>query len=124
MVRNASLGELYRLSSKLDFNIANGFALTINLYDNFIKNNNLLDFIKTSLKEINVNNIDELNEKSNKIKERINKGLFTKEQNDEIINEYNKLKKLYNNKLEVAVRSSALLKIYPEHHLQSTRYLS
>jgi pyruvate, water dikinase len=111
--KNASLGELYRLSSKFNFDIANGFALTINLYDNFINNNNLLDFIKNSLNKINIDDIDNLNNISNKIKDKINQGLFTKEQKDEIINEYSKLKQLYNNKLEVAVRSSAIAEDLP-----------
>lgn len=111
--KNASLGELYRLSSKLNFDISNGFALTINLYDDFINNNNLLDFIKNSLNKINIDDIDNLNNISNKIKDKINQGFFTKEQNDEIINEYIKLKQLYNNKLEVAVRSSAIAEDLP-----------
>ena len=37
----SSLGELYNLSKKINFNIANGFATTTVMYDMFIKYNNL-----------------------------------------------------------------------------------
>ena len=39
--KNASLGELYTLSQKINFNISNGFAITTNLYNDFLKNNNI-----------------------------------------------------------------------------------
>ena len=44
--KNASLGELYHLSKKLDFNIADGFAITTKLYMEFIENNNIHNEIK------------------------------------------------------------------------------
>ena len=37
--KNASLGELYNLSKNLNFKIANGFAITTDLYNTFIENN-------------------------------------------------------------------------------------
>tara|TARA_A100001015_G_scaffold221484_1_gene249267 strand:- start:4498 stop:4680 length:183 start_codon:yes stop_codon:yes gene_type:complete len=37
----SSLGELYSLSQKLNFDIADGFAVTTHLYDTFIEQNNL-----------------------------------------------------------------------------------
>ncbi len=43
------MGELYRLSKNLNFNIANGFAITTELYDNFIESNNLNENIEKTI---------------------------------------------------------------------------
>ena len=41
----SSLGELYTLAKKINFNIADGFAITTLLYDSFISYNQLNDII-------------------------------------------------------------------------------
>ena len=41
----SSLGELYMLSKKYGFMIADGFAISTILYDNFIEYNNLTQII-------------------------------------------------------------------------------
>ena len=41
----SSLGELYNLSQKINFNISDGFAITTILYDKFIEYNNLYKII-------------------------------------------------------------------------------
>ena len=79
--KNASLGELYRLSKNLNFNIADGFALTIDLYDQFIFQNKFLEKIKMELRDINPDNIDQLNTTAKNIKNLIQLGFFTQEQN-------------------------------------------
>jgi len=48
----ASLGELYRLSKHLHFNIADGFAITTELYDEFIRNNDLENIIQSNIDAI------------------------------------------------------------------------
>ena len=53
----SSLGELNSLSHHLNFNIADGFALTTLLYDKFIEQNNLHDDIEASLQQINYNSL-------------------------------------------------------------------
>ena len=47
--KNASLGELYRLSNLYSFNISNGFAITTFFYDTFINDNHLNLTIKAIL---------------------------------------------------------------------------
>ncbi len=42
----SSLGELYHLSNKYKFNIADGFATTTILYDEFINHNELTDYLE------------------------------------------------------------------------------
>ena len=46
--KNASLGELKTLSKQLNFNIADGFAITVNLYEKFIKKSIDLNIIGTA----------------------------------------------------------------------------
>jgi pyruvate, water dikinase len=111
--KNASLGELYKLSKNLEFNIADGFALTIELYNEFIDQNNFLEKIKNELRDVNPNNIDQLNKTANNIKNLIQTGTFTPNQCNEILNSYTKLREQYNNILQVAVRSSAIAEDLP-----------
>ena len=63
----SSLGELYKLSNKLNFNISDGFCLTTVLYDKFVKQNNLDEIINTKINNIDITNIQELNNISNQI---------------------------------------------------------
>lgn len=112
--KNSSLGELYTLSQKLNFAIADGFAITTQLYDTFIKQNNFDDFIQEQLNLVNINNIKELEKISNTLISKIISGEFTDEQEAEIENKYNELsKKYFVNHLTVAVRSSAIAEDLP-----------
>ena len=60
----SSLGELYHLSQQLNFNIADGFAVTTYLYDKFVEQNNLSDFIENTLNSIDYSNIKDIEDKS------------------------------------------------------------
>lgn len=110
----SSLGELYNLSKILDFNIANGFAITTVLYDTFINQNGLEDIILNLIKEINIIDIDNLENISKYIKNLIINGKFTSEQLLNITNYYNELCKIYKvDELDVAIRSSAIAEDLP-----------
>ena len=112
--KNSSLGELYTLSQKLNFSIADGFAITTQLYDTFIQQNNFEDFIQEQLNLVNINNIKELEKISNTLISKIISGEFTDEQQSEIEQKYNELsKKYFVNHLTVAVRSSAIAEDLP-----------
>lgn len=112
--KNSSLGELYTLSQKLNFSIADGFAITTQLYDTFIQQNNFEDFIQEQLNLVNINNIKELEKISNTLISKIISGEFTDEQEAEIEQKYNELsKKYFVNHLTVAVRSSAIAEDLP-----------
>ena len=86
--KNASLGELFNLSKHLDFNIADGFALTIDLYDKFIERNGFLEKIKLLLKDIDPNDIEQLNKTANDIKILIQTGTFIQSEKDDILAQY------------------------------------
>ena len=110
----SSLGELYYLSKKLYFSIADGFAITTVLYDEFIKSNELEDLISNKLKEIDTENIKQLEEESRELRKLIINGKFSLEQEQLILNAYKELCELYRkDKLEVAVRSSAIAEDLP-----------
>lgn len=110
----SSLGELYNLSQSLNFEIADGFAITTTLYDNFISQNNLDDVIKKKLDEIDYDNISDLEHSSSFLIEKITSADFTEDQIEEIHGNYNDLCKKYNqSSVDVAIRSSAIAEDLP-----------
>ena len=111
--KNASLGELYNLSKNLNFKIANGFAITTDLYDNFIENNKLNNLVEESMNSVNVDDIDDLNKKSQYIKNLFNEASFTEDQINEILKSFKILKDFYTEDIQVAVRSSAIAEDLP-----------
>ena len=111
--KNASLGELYNLSKNLNFKIANGFAITTDLYNTFIENNKLNDLVEESMNNVNVDDIDDLNKKSRYIKDLFDNASFTEDQINEILNNFNILKDFYTQDIQVAVRSSAIAEDLP-----------
>lgn len=109
-----SLGELYSLSTKLGFSIANGFAITTTLYDNFINYNNLSSEIENKINNINTENIEELETKSKELRDLIINASFSDEHSNFILLYYSHLCTLYNNpNLDVAIRSSAIAEDLP-----------
>ena len=120
----ASLGELYRLSKHLHFNIADGFAITTELYDEFIRNNDLENIIQSNIDAImsspGIEQMDEfvfiekLDSASCELKDRIFSADFTVKQRKSIVDNYRNLCEQYGVKnLEVAVRSSAIAEDMP-----------
>jgi pyruvate,water dikinase len=110
----SSLGELNRLSHHLNFNIADGFALTTLLYDKFIEQNNLHDDIEASLQQINYNSLKSIEEISKDLITKITLSEFNDSQTAEIHHHYDLLCEKYKNtNLEVAIRSSALAEDLP-----------
>ena len=105
----SSLGELYHLSKKYNFHIADGFATTTILFDDYLKHNNLTSLLEITLKNIKTDDIKELESISTVISTKIINGKFTEQQIKDITNSYNDLCKKYNTTdLEVAIRSSSI----------------
>lgn len=110
----SSLGELYYLSKKLYFSIADGFAITTELYDDYVKSNGFEEIIKTKLESIDTSNIKQLEIESVELKKLFVEGKFTEEQEQLILSNYDELANLYRkSELEVAVRSSAIAEDLP-----------
>ena len=109
-----SLGELYKLSKKMLFSVADGFAITTTFYDEFINYNNLLNIIEDKLNNINTENIRELDIKSKELRDLIINANLSDEHKSAIINSYKELCNLYRReKMEVAIRSSAIAEDLP-----------
>jgi pyruvate,water dikinase len=115
-----SLGELYHLSKRIMFSVADGFAVTTHAYDQYIQYNRLAQRIQTELAAASTssknNNLKELDVHSLKIREMILEGSFPEDQEIAIIESYRKLCGIYARNdfdLEVAVRSSAVAEDMP-----------
>lgn len=105
----SSLGELYHLSKKYNFHIADGFAVTTVLFDDYIKYNNLEKLLEATLKDLQTTNINEIQSISTIISSKIINGSFTEDQINDIKKAYIILCEKYNTTdLEVAIRSSSI----------------
>ena len=111
--KNASLGELYKLSKNLNFKIANGFSITTELYDKFVELNNLNENIEKTIDNVNVDDIEDLNSKSEYIKSIFDNAKLSEDQTKEILENFHILKGFYTEDIQVAVRSSAIAEDLP-----------
>lgn len=96
--KGASLVKLY----KNNFNVPNGYIIKTNLFDEFLKENNIKNKILNLLNKCNIKSDSHIEETSNKICSMISKCNISEKVSDEIINYYKRLECKY-----VAVRSSA-----------------
>ena len=112
--KNASLGELYNLSQNINFNISNGFAITIEMYDQFLEKNCIKEKIKELIFSCDTSDLEDINSKSDEIKTLIINSSFYEDQQLSIKKNYEQLSKLYEvNDLSVAIRSSAIAEDLP-----------
>ena len=102
--KGANLGEMFN-----KFPVPNGFCVTVNGYKKFMDEKMIGAKIHGMLDELNVEDAEELEKTSKKIREMILEQKFPKDLKEEIIKNYDKLK----HKI-VAVRSSATAEDLPE----------
>jgi pyruvate,water dikinase len=105
--KNANLGEMYNKLADVGVPVPNGFAVTAEGYDYFIKFNNLEEKIHNVLKGLDTHNIEDLHKRGEEIRNLIKSGEFSEDLKNEILNAFQKLKEEYGEDLTVAVRSSA-----------------
>jgi pyruvate, water dikinase len=105
--KNANLGEMYNKLADAGVPVPNGFAVTAEGYDYFIKFNNLEEKIHNVLKGLDTHNIEDLHKRGEEIRNLIKSGEFPEDLKNEILNAFQKLKEEYGEDLTVAVRSSA-----------------
>ena len=106
----ANLGEM----TQAGFPVPNGFAITINAYDLFLKENDLINKIYGLLKSLDVNDPSQLNQAANRIQKMIISGKMPDEVSNDIITAYKKLSGAFRNAL-VAVRTSATAEDMPQN---------
>jgi pyruvate,water dikinase len=112
--KNASLGEMYNALIKKQVNIPNGFAVTSSAYEKFLKENNLPEKMRATLKGLNTHNISNLQARGKKIREMILKAKIPADIERDIIKAYRELSQEFGvKKTDVAVRSSATAEDLP-----------
>src|SRR5687767_6923137 len=111
--KNASLGELISQLANAGVKVPDGFATTADAFREFIKYNNLYDFIYTQLSNLEVNNISELTNRGSLIRDKIIHANFPPNFESSIKENYIQLTK-NNPNASFAVRSSATAEDLPD----------
>ncbi|MEK7477857.1 MAG: phosphoenolpyruvate synthase, partial [Patescibacteria group bacterium] len=106
--KNASLGEMYNMLVPKGINVPNGFAITAQAYRQFMTTTGLINTVRAELKDLDTNNIKQLQAKGKKVRGEILKKKLPVDLVTSILQAYRELSKLYKTKnVDVAVRSSA-----------------
>ncbi len=112
--KNASLGEMFRNLTPEGVKIPNGFALTSYSYFCFLKETGIDKKLEEVFKQLKSNDIKNLQAVGKKARDIILKTKLPQKLEEEVIINYQKLCKIYNQKdLSVAVRSSATAEDLP-----------
>lgn len=112
--KNASLGEMYRELVKKGINIPNGFAITAPAYFHFLKKAKIQKQIKNILKDLNTENLENLKEHGQKVRQTILSARLPSDLERKIRENYHKLEQEYGKQVDVAVRSSATAEDLPD----------
>jgi pyruvate, water dikinase len=106
--KNASLGEMFSKLTEKGINIPNGFAITAEAFRYFLKFNKIDGKLKEIFEKFNPKSIQSLKETGKSARDLILKSKFPPDLEKEILENYQKLSKIYNQEnVDVAVRSSA-----------------
>ncbi len=106
--KNGSLGEMIQALSKKGVFVPSGFATTSHAYFNFLDENNLEPKLREIFKELDIENISNLQKVGKNARKLLSEAKFSKEFEDEIIKAYRQM-----GSPEVAVRSSATAEDLP-----------
>ncbi len=113
--KNASLGEMYQNMAAKNVQVPNGFTLTSHAYNHFIDTAGIRDDIKRILSDLDTNDLDNLQERGQKVRRVILDAEFPQELADAVEEAYEKMNKQYGVKaVDVAVRSSATAEDLPD----------
>jgi len=113
--KNASLGEMIGNLSSLGVNVPSGFAVTTEVYWNFLRANNLEAFITEQIARIDHDDLESLRRCGQKIRQAIRNAKFPHNLSSEIIEAYECLSQTnLQEYTDVAVRSSATAEDLPD----------
>ena len=107
--KGANLGEMYQAG----FPIPPGFVVTASAYDKHLIENKIVDIIRNEISKIDVNNTEQLEAVSKKIRDTIKSKDMPYEVEEKIRTAYRKLCENAGRKVYVAVRSSATAEDLP-----------
>jgi len=111
--KNASLGEMYRELSPKGINVPNGFAICVQGYLETIHKAGILDELKNLLKDVNKDDLDDLEQRAQNVRELVGNAPIPTDLYQEIIKAYQQLLNEYGEEISVAVRSSATAEDLP-----------
>jgi pyruvate,water dikinase len=106
--KGANLGEMTQAS----FPVPPGFAVTVAAYDRFLEENGLLQEISDILKDVDVDDSENLESAGRRIRQKILRGKIPQDIVTEVARSYKKISGLFG-QLYVAVRSSATAEDLP-----------
>jgi len=113
--KNASLGEMIQNLSSLGIKIPNGFVITADGYDKYMESNNLFEKISNIMKEMDIDNLDDLKIKGKQIRSFIQCGEIPQNMKTEILEKYKELSSEYGDEwTDIAVRSSGTAEDMPD----------
>jgi len=106
--KNASLGEMFSKLSRKGIQVPNGFAITAEAFRYYLRFNQIDEKLEEIFEKFDPKSIQSLKETGEKSRQLILKGKFPPDLEKEILENYQKLSRIYNQKnADVAVRSSA-----------------
>lgn len=111
--KNASLGEMFQTLTSKGVNVPDGFAITADSYWKFLDSDNKRQELAEILKELDTDTFNNLSKVGEKARNLILSIEIPADLKQAIISSYNDLNSKYNNKIEVAVRSSATAEDLP-----------
>ncbi len=111
--KNASLGEMIGNLSAKGVLVPKGFATTSHAYFEFLKENGLTSKLKEIFKDLNIDDINNLQRVGKKARRLIEQAEFSDEFRNEILESYREMGREYGKNTEVAVRSSATAEDLP-----------
>lgn len=112
--KNASLGEMYQKLTQKGVNIPNGFAITAEAYQAFLKEKGLDILIKETVSDLDTKDLDNLQRKGKALRLAILEADLPKEIVDELTESYHQLSRQFQSEhIDVAVRSSATAEDLP-----------
>ncbi len=112
--KNASLGEMFKKLDPKGIRIPDGFATSAEAYWKFVKDNDILDYLKETLASLDNKSDDSLKKTGKKCRDMIMKSSIPGEIKEKVIQAYKDLKKRESSLRSVAVRSSATAEDLPD----------
>jgi pyruvate,water dikinase len=111
--KNASLGELISQLAATGVRVPGGFATTAEAFDDFLRHNKLTDAIDALLKEVDVEDTDDLGRAGKKIRAMVEGAALPAELEKQVREEYARVSQ-GSEKASFAVRSSATAEDLPD----------
>jgi len=112
--KNASLGEMIRTLGEKGVNVPGGFAVTAYAYKYTIEKAGVDKKIREILSDLNTNDVRNLAERGEKIRNLIKNTPLPPEIEEDIRNHYREMENRYGKNCDVAVRSSATAEDLPD----------